>query len=94
MSYKNKNLEEQINKLSSLLEDFREATENIEPILEEIYDEMDDGSIRSHPALPENQKIEITQHHIITLREAIENYGGTNSQRAMLADVMRLVEAC
>ena len=56
----------------------------------ELEREVDDleKQIAAH-----GEPIEITRRHIITLRDAIEAYCGTNSERADLAEVLRCVEA-
>ena len=83
-------LEAEVKELDDELRLAEEARDDLSDQVDELESEVD----ALERALREQQAIEITQHHIITLREAIENYGGTNSQRAMLTDVMRLVEAC
>jgi predicted nuclease with TOPRIM domain len=83
-------LEAEVKELESELRQLEAERDDLSDQVDELESEVDalEFALREQPA------IEITQHHIITLREAIENYGGTNSQRAMLTDVMRLVEAC
>jgi predicted RNase H-like nuclease (RuvC/YqgF family) len=83
-------LNERILELERDIRELESEQDDLSDRLDEAHDEIRELEDASQSGTP----IEITQHHIITLREAIENYGGTNSQRAMLADVMRLVEAC
>lgn len=66
--------------LKSAFNEIEDAIRSIEEIIENIPEDNHD--------LPH-----ITRRHIITLRDAIEAFGGTNSERADLAEVLRCVEA-
>ena len=78
-----KNLKDKIKDLEDEVENLRDENDELN---DEIYDLEKQVAVHGGPT-------EITRRHIITLRDAIEAFGGTNSERADLAEVLRCVEA-
>ncbi len=84
------NIKDKINDLEGTVKDLEYEVGRLSDENGDLEREIDD--LEKQVAL-QGGPIEITRSHIITLRDAIEAFGGTNSERADLAEVLRCVEA-
>jgi len=82
-------LNERILELERDIRELESEQDDLSDRLDEAHDEIRELEDASQSGTP----IEITRRHIVTLMDAIEAYGGTNSERADLAEVLRCVEA-
>jgi chromosome segregation ATPase len=83
-------LKNEIKELEGIVKDLEYEVEDLRDENDELEREVDD---LEKQIAAQGNPIEITRRHIITLRDAIEKFGGTNSERADLAEVLRCVEA-
>lgn len=87
----------EIDDMKEEIESLKDEIKDLEYELENLRDENGDleREIDHYEAELEKREapIDLTRRHIITLRDAIEKFGGTNSERADLAEVLRCVEA-
>ena len=83
-------MKEEIERLKGKIADLEDEVENLRDENDELGRELE-----YHVAELERRgtPIDLTRRHIVTLMDAIEAYGGTNSERADLAEVLRCVEA-
>ena len=76
-------LEEQVSDLEIENEGLQDEIIGLEREIEDLENQI----------AAQGKPIDLTRRHIITLRDAIEKFGGTNSERADLVEVLRCVEA-
>ena len=83
-------MKEEIESLKGKIADLEDEVENLRDENDGLERDLDD---LEKQISAQGTPIHITRSHIITLRDAIEKFGGTNSERADLAEVLRCVEA-
>jgi septal ring factor EnvC (AmiA/AmiB activator) len=87
----------EIEELKAEIESLEEQVSDLEIENEGLQDEIigleQEIEYLENQIAAQGKPIEITRRHIVTLMDAIEAYGGTNSERADLAEVLRCVEA-